>query len=144
MTYTARWTNFYQLNLESIRDFCQISSFPVKDRDPSFLISHSDNSFTPNFKTSIFGQFNFQRSVMKIRVHSWPYRSVFYLYFFKSMALEVINWAIWSFIVRKTVRVVYVRVAIVRFCFVMNSTLTPQSKQSSKNHIITQKCLKYV
>ena len=57
------------------------------------------------------------------------------------MALEVINWAIWSFIVRKTVRVVDVRVAIVRFCFVMNSTLTPQSKQKESHEkvAITQK-----
>ena len=55
--------------------------------------------------------------------------------FLRSMALEVINWVIWSFIVRKAVRVVAVRVAIVRFFFVMNSTLTPQSKQSSKNYM---------
>ena len=48
MTYTARWTNFVKLNLESIRDFCQRSSFPVKDRDPS----HSPfiaKSFYANF-----------------------------------------------------------------------------------------------
>ena len=137
MTYTARWTNFVKLNLESIRDFCQRSSFPVKDRDPSHSPIHCE-IFLCELLCSVYLIFKGQKRTFKvIHDHMINIPSLF----LRSMALEVINWVIWSLIVREAVRVVAVRVAIVRFFFVMNSTLTPQSKQkeSCEKVAITQK-----